>query len=175
MEVKVINISNNKLPQYETPKSAGMDIRADFSRISIENPIKVFGDAEIIFKGDGHNQTLLRLEPGSRALIPTGIFTTIPDGYEVQLRPRSGLAIKKGLNLINCIGTIDADYTAEWGIPVTNQGLETIWIEDGERICQAILNKVEQIEWVEVESIEKTERNGGFGSTNYDEHGNYKK
>lgn len=165
MEVKVINISNNKLPQYETPKSAGMDIRADFSRISIENPIKVFGDVEIIFKGDGHNQTLLRLEPGSRALIPTGIFTTIPDGYEVQLRPRSGLAIKKGLNLINCVGTIDADYTAEWGIPVTNQGLETIWIEDGERICQAVLNKVEQIEWVEVESIEKTERNGGFGST----------
>lgn len=165
IEVKVVNISNNDLPKYETPKSAGADIRADFSRVTVDNPIKVWGDAEIIFAGEGHATTLLRLEPGARALIPTGIFTTIPDGYEVQLRPRSGLAIKKGLNLINCVGTIDADYTAEWGIPVTNQGFETIWIEDGERICQAVLNKVEQIEWVKVESIKETDRVGGFGST----------
>lgn len=108
MTVKVINVSNNKLPQYETPKSAGLDIRADFSRVSPENPIKIFGDGEIIFAGDGHSTTMLRLEPGSRALIPTGLFTAIPEGYEVQLRPRSGLSIKKGLNLINCVGTIDA-------------------------------------------------------------------
>jgi dUTP pyrophosphatase len=133
--------------------------------VSPENPIKVWGDSEIIFAGENYSKTLLRLEPGSRALIPTGIFTAIPVGYEVQLRPRSGLAIKKGLNLINCIGTIDADYRAEWGIPVVNQGLETIWIEDGERICQAVLNKVEQIEWEEVETLEETERKGGFGST----------
>ena len=165
MKVQVINKSKNKLPQYETKASAGLDIRADFSRVSPENPIKVFGDAEIIFAGENHNVTMLRLEPGSRALIPTGIFTAIPEGYEVQLRPRSGLAIKKGLNLINCVGTIDADYRAEWGIPVVNQGLETIWIEDGERICQAVLNKFEQISWEEVKSLDETSRKGGFGST----------
>lgn len=165
MKVQVINKSNNQLPQYETKASAGLDIRADFSRVSPENPIKVFGDAEIIFAGENHNVTMLRLEPGSRALIPTGIFTAIPEGYEIQLRPRSGLAIKKGLNLINCVGTIDADYRAEWGIPVVNQGLETIWIEDGERICQAVLNKFEQISWEEVKSLDETSRKGGFGST----------
>ena len=165
MKINVINISNNQLPQYETPQSAGLDIRADFSRVTPQNPIKIFGEGEIIFAGEGHPITMLRLEPGSRALIPTGIFTAIPKGYEVQLRPRSGLAIKKGLNLINCLGTIDADYRAEWGIPLVNQGLETVWIENGERICQAILNKVEQIEWNVVESLDKTERNGGFGST----------
>jgi dUTP pyrophosphatase len=165
MKVQVVKITPNALPQYETSKSAGMDIRADFSRISPENPIKVWGDSEIIFAGEHHEKTLLRLEPGSRALIPTGLFSAIPEGYEIQLRPRSGLAIKKGLNLINCIGTIDADYRAEWGIPVVNQGLETIWIEDGERICQAVLNKVEHIEWAEVSTLDETGRNGGFGST----------
>lgn len=108
MKVQVINKSKNQLPKYETPASAGLDIRADFSRVSPENPVKVFGDGEIIFAGEEHPLTMLRLEPGSRALIPTGIFTAIPEGYEVQLRPRSGLAIKRGLNLINCVGTIDA-------------------------------------------------------------------
>lgn len=98
MVVKIINKSNNQLPKYETPRSAGMDIRVDFSRISPQNPIKAYGDCEVIYKGESHNTTMLRLEPGSRALIPTGIFTTIPEGYEVQIRPRSGLAIKKGLN-----------------------------------------------------------------------------
>ena len=165
MKVQVINISQNELPKYETSKSAGMDIRADFSRITPENSIKIYGDGGIIFAGEHHSKTLLRIEPGARALIPTGIFTAIPEGYEVQLRPRSGLAIKKGLNLINSIGTIDADYRAEWGIPVTNQGLETIWIEDGERICQAVLNKVEQIDWEIVETLNNTDRAGGFGST----------
>lgn len=165
MKVNVVTITPNPLPQYETPKSAGMDIRADFSRVTPENPIKAWGNAEVIFAGEHHTKTLLRLDPGARALIPTGLFSAIPEGYEIQLRPRSGLAIKKGLNLINCIGTIDADYRQEWGVPVVNQGLETIWIEDGERICQAILNKVEKIEWVEVKSLDSTERAGGFGST----------
>ena len=165
MKVNVVTISPNPLPQYETPKSAGMDIRADFSRVTPESPIKAWGNVEIIFAGEHHTKTLLRLDPGARALIPTGLFSAIPEGYEIQLRPRSGLAIKKGLNLINCIGTIDADYRQEWGVPVVNQGLETIWIEDGERICQAVLNKVEQIEWVQVESLDETERAGGFGST----------
>jgi dUTP pyrophosphatase len=165
MKVNVVTITPNPLPQYETPKSAGMDIRADFSRVTPENPIKAWGNAEVIFAGEHHTKTLLRLDPGARALIPTGLFSAIPEGYEIQLRPRSGLAIKKGLNLINCIGTIDADYRQEWGVPVVNQGLEAIWIEDGERICQAILNKVEKIEWVEVKSLDSTERAGCFGST----------
>ena len=108
MQVSLINLSSFNAPKYETSKSAGMDIRADFSRVTVHNPIKIYGDGEIILAGDSHPVTMLRLEPGSRALIPTGIFTRIPDGYEVQLRPRSGLAIKKGLNLINCVGTIDA-------------------------------------------------------------------
>lgn len=165
MKVQIINKSENQLPKYETPQSAGMDIRADFSRVTPENPVKIYGDGEIIFKGDLHNVTMLRLEPGSRALIPTGLFTKIPEGYEVQLRPRSGLAIKKGLTLINSIGTIDSDYTSEWGILVVNLGLETIWIENGERICQAILNKVEHIEWDTVDKLEETQRKGGFGHT----------
>jgi dUTP pyrophosphatase len=165
MKVQVIKQTPHNLPQYETSKSAGMDIRADFSRITPENPIKVWGNSEIIFSGEHHSKTLLRLDPGSRALIPTGLYTAIPEGYEIQLRPRSGLAIKKGLNLINCVGTIDADYRAEWGVPVVNQGLETVWIEDGERICQAVLNKVERIEWDEVKTLNTTNRNGGFGST----------
>lgn len=165
MQVDIINVSKNALPQYETNKSAGMDIRADFSRVSPQNPIKIYGDGEIIYAGENHHKTLLRIEPGSRALVPTGIFTAIPEGYEMQIRPRSGLAIKKGLNVINCVGTIDADYRNEWGVPVTNQGFETIWIEDGERICQVILNKVERIEWNEVESLDETGRKGGFGST----------
>lgn len=166
--VQIYNNSNNELPKYETNGSAGLDLRADFSRISPSNPIKLFGEGEIIFSGEGHPKTLLCLEPGSRALIPTGLYTSIPQGYEVQLRPRSGLAIKKGLNLINCVGTIDADYRNEWGIPVVNQGLETIWIEDGERICQAVLNKYSTIEWENVSSIDKLtgeDRGGGFGHT----------
>ena len=173
MIVDVINISNNKLPQYETPNSAGLDVRADFSRVTPENPIKLFGDGEIIFKGEGHQKTMLRLEPGSRALIPTGLFTAIPSGYEIQVRPRSGQSLKKGLSCANCVGTIDADYRAEIGVILINHGLETAWIEDGERIAQFILNKVERIEWNQVTSLDKTDRNGGFGSTNLDENGKY--
>ena len=172
MIVEVINKSNNPLPKYETPLSAGMDVRADFSRVSPSNLIKTFGNCQFEYSS---SKKALRMSPGSRALIPTGIFSAIPEGcYEVQLRPRSGLAIKKGLTLINAIGTIDADYRNEWGIPVINLGLEDVWIEDGERICQAVLNKVERIEWKEVNSLDTTERKGGFGSTNYDKNGNYK-
>ena len=109
-KVQIYNISNNPNPQYSNTTDAGAEIRADFSRISPDKPIKIYGEGEIIFSGEGHPTTMLRLEPGSRAIIPTGIYTAIPEGYEVQLRPRSGLAIKKGLNLINCIGTIDAKF-----------------------------------------------------------------
>ena len=173
MEVKVVNKSNNLLPKYETPQSAGLDVRADFSRVTPQNPIKIFGEGEILFKGDSYQKTMLRLEPGSRALIPTGLFTAIPEGYEIQVRPRSGLALKKGVELSNSPGTIDADYRSEIGVILKNGGLDTIWIEDGERICQFVLNKVERIDWNIVESLDKTERNGGFGSTNLDKNGNY--
>lgn len=108
MKVQVYNISNNRLPEYTNKNDAGCDVRADFSRVSPHNPIKLFGEGEVIFAGEGHPTTMLRLEPGSRAIIPTGIYTAIPEGYEVQLRPRSGLAIKKGLSLVNAIGTLDA-------------------------------------------------------------------
>lgn len=173
MEVKVVNKSNNLLPKYETPQSAGLDVRADFSRITPQNPIKVFGEGEILFKGKGHATTMLRLEPGSRALIPTGLFTAIPEGYEIQVRPRSGLSLKHGLTCANCVGTIDADYRNEIGVIIINLGQDTAWIEDGERIAQFVLNKVERIDWNVVESLDKTERNGGFGSTNLDKNGKY--
>ena len=109
------------------------------------------------------------MEPGSRAIIPTGLYTAIPEGYEIQIRPRSGLAIKKGLSLINAVGTIDASYRNELGVPVVNLGFETIWIEDGERIAQAVLNKFEKIEW-KTNSLQEiintgSNRGGGFGSS----------
>ena len=165
MKVQVINKSNNNLPQYETPSSAGLDVRADFSRVTPQNPIKLFGDGEIIFKGDNHSVTMLRLEPGSRALIPTGLFTAIPEGYEIQVRPRSGLSLKKALTCANCVGTIDADYRNEIGVIIINLGQEAAWIEDGERIAQFVLNKVERIDWEEVETLNETTRKGGFGHT----------
>ena len=165
MKVQVVS-KCPKLPKYETPQSAGCDVRADFSRVSPQNPIKLFGDGEIIFAGESHPLTMLRLEPGSRALIPTGIFTAIPEGYEIQVRPRSGLALKKGLSVLNTPGTVDADYRAEIGVILINHSKEAVWIEDGERIAQFVLNKVEQIEWETVDSLNETERKGGFGSTN---------
>ena len=129
MKVQVINKSENQLPKYETPQSAGMDIRADFSRVTPENPVKIYGDGEIIFKGDLHNVTMLRLEPGSRALIPTGLYTAIPNGYELQLRPRSGLALKEGISMVNCVGTIDADYRNEIGVILINHSNKVVCID----------------------------------------------
>lgn len=165
MEVKVINISNNKLPQYETAGAAGLDIRVDLSRVTPNNPIKGFGDAEVIWSGEGHTVPMVRIAPRGRALLPTGLFTAIPEGYQISLRPRSGLSIKKGLSLCNAVGLIDSDYRLEILVPVINLGIEDVYIEDGERVCQALLEKVNRIEWKEVESLDETERNGGFGST----------
>lgn len=165
MQVNIVNISNNPLPKYETPQSAGLDVRANFSRVTPQNPIKVFGEGEVIFNEDGHSKVMLRLEPGSRALIPTGLYTAIPEGYEIQVRPRSGLSLKQGLTCANCVGTIDADYRNEIGVILINLGQNTAWIEDGERIAQFVLNKVERIDWNVIEYLDKTERNGGFGHT----------
>ena len=164
IEIPIINKSNNKLPKYESDGAAGFDIRVSFKDTTPENPIKVFGDAEVIFAGESHPKTMIRLEPMSRALLPTGIFTAIPEGWQVSFRPRSGLAIKKGIQLANTPGTIDSDYRGRWMLPIINLGQETVWIEDGERICQGILEPVFRIKWKEVNNLDETERgDGGFG------------
>lgn len=140
MEIKVRSVSG-RLPEYETAGSAGMDIRA-------------FLDEPVILK------------PGKRALITTGLFVEIPEGYEIQIRARSGLAIKKGIGLVNGIGTIDSDYRGEIGVILINWGEEDFVINDGDRIAQMVAAKYERIEFEEVDELAKSERNtGGFGST----------
>ena len=157
MKVQVVNISKNNLPKYETKGSAGLDIRVDLSRVTPENGIKGFGDAEVIWAGEAHNVPMIRIAPRSRALLPTGLFVAIPEGYQISL--------KQAVTLINAVGLIDSDYRSEIMVPVINLGLEDVYIEDGERVCQALLEPVYRIEWDEVNSLDETERKGGFGST----------
>lgn len=141
MEVKVINKSNNPLPEYSTPQSAGMDLRA-----FITEPVI--------------------LKALDRALIPTGLYIEMPAGYEAQVRPRSGLAIKHGVTVLNSPGTIDADYRGEICVELINLSNKSYTIESGERIAQLVFNKCEQVELVKVEELSKTERGeGGFGHT----------
>mgnify|MGYP000714122389 FL=1 len=141
MKVKVINKSENSLPQYATPLSAGMDVRA-----ANEQPIKI--------------------DPLQRAMVPTGLFLEIPAGYEVQVRPRSGLAAKKGITVLNAPGTIDADYRGEVCVILVNLSSEPFVVEKGERIAQLVLSRHECIEWDECRSLSESERgDGGFGST----------
>ena len=172
--VYVYNQSSNKLPAYETTLAAGMDVRADFSRITETNLLKTKGECEFIFEAgvedmEHDHPAMLKLGAGSRALIPTGLFVAIPEGFEIQVRPRSGWAIKHGITVLNTPGTVDADYRNEIGVILINNGLDPVWIEDGERIAQLVLNVVPQIEWVPVDDkdkLGKTDRTGGFGSTN---------
>jgi len=141
MKINIINKSQHALPNYETIASAGMDLRANLSE-----PIV--------------------LEPLQRALIPTGLFMELPIGYEAQVRPRSGLALKKGITCLNSPGTIDADYRGEIGVILANLSNETFVVENGERIAQMVIAKHERAEWIEVEVLSETERGtGGFGST----------
>lgn len=141
MRVKIINKSNNQLPAYETASSAGMDLRA-------------FVDADVVLK------------PFERKLIPTGLYIELPDGYEAQIRPRSGLAIKSGITVLNSPGTIDADYRGEIKVILINLSNEDFTIKSGERICQMVIAKHEKAEFVEVNEISETERGaGGFGHT----------
>jgi dUTP pyrophosphatase len=141
MKVKIVNTSKHTLPAYETEASAGMDLRANL-------------DEEIVLK------------PLERYLVPTGLFIELPVGFEAQIRPRSGLAIKKGISLLNTPGTIDADYRGEIKIILVNLSNDDFTITDGERIAQMIISKVEKAEWVEVEELQQTERGaGGFGHT----------
>ena len=141
MEVKIINKSNNPLPEYSTIMSAGMDLRA-----FIEHPIV--------------------LRSLNRAIIPTGLYIEIPEGYEAQVRPRSGLAIKHGVTVLNSPGTIDADYRGEICVELINLSNKPYTIESGERIAQLVFNKCEQAKLVEVEELSETERGErGFGHT----------
>lgn len=139
MQVNIINRSKHKLPEYATALSAGMDLRAN-----IDEPIV--------------------LKPMERRIIPTGLFMSLPQGYEAQVRPRSGLAIKKGITVLNSPGTIDADYRGEIGVILINLSNEDFVIEDGERIAQMVIARHEQISWNAVDSLDDTERGaGGFG------------
>jgi len=143
VKVKILNNSRHQLPSYETIASAGMDIRA-----SLNNDIV--------------------LKPMERALIPTALFIELPVGYEAQIRPRSGLAIKKGISVLNSPGTIDADYRGEIKVILINLSTEDFLIQDGERIAQMIVAKHEKVEWENVEILEETERGaGGFGHTGH--------
>ena len=141
MEIKIVNKSNNELPAYSTQLSAGMDLRA-----FLPGPVV--------------------LKPMERKLIPTGLYVEIPAGYEAQIRPRSGLALKKGITVLNSPGTIDADYRGEVGIILINLSNDDFVIESGERICQMIIASHETVEWNLVEKLEETQRGeGGFGHT----------
>mgnify|MGYP001575692445 CR=1 FL=1 len=141
MKVRIVNKSKHPLPAYETDLSAGMDLRAN-----IDEPVT--------------------LKPLERAMIKTGLFIELPEGYEAQIRPRSGLAFKHGIGIVNSPGTIDADYRGEIGILLVNLSNEDFTIQDGERICQMIISKHETVEWIEADVLNDTERGaGGFGHT----------
>ena len=141
MKIKIINKSHHPMPAYATPQSAGMDIRANLTE-----PVE--------------------LKPFERKLIPTGLYIALPEGYEAQLRPRSGLALKHGLTLLNTPGTIDADYRGEIGVILVNLSTEPFTIADGERICQMVIATHAHVEWEAVETLDETERGaGGFGHT----------
>lgn len=141
MKVKIINHSKHPLPEYKTIASAGMDLNANLDEA-------------------------VTLKPLERKLIPTGLFMELPIGYEAQVRPRSGLALKHGISVLNSPGTIDADYRGEIGVILVNLSNDEFTIQDGERIAQMVIAQHETAEWVEVESLEESERGaGGFGST----------
>ena len=141
MTIKIINKSNNPLPRYESTQAAGMDIRC-------------------------HLTESITLQPLERKLVPTGLYIELPVGYEAQIRPRSGLALKRGLTVLNTPGTIDADYRGEVCVILVNLSSEDFVVEDGERIAQMVIARHEQAEWQEVEVLDETERGtGGFGHT----------
>ncbi|KAF9659213.1 dUTP diphosphatase [Tenacibaculum sp. ZH5_bin.1] len=141
MNVQIINKSKHQTPTYETEGSAGMDLRANINEAII-------------------------LKPLERAIIKTGLFIALPVGYEAQVRPRSGLAAKKGITVLNSPGTVDADYRGEIGVILVNLSNEDFTVNDGERIAQLVITKHERVNWQEVEVLNETERGaGGFGST----------
>ena len=144
VRVRVANIGSNPLPEYATPQSAGLDLRAH-----LDGPVV--------------------LQPGERRLVPTGLHIELPDGFEAQVRPRSGLAYKHGLTVLNSPGTIDADYRGDVGVILINHGQAPFTVEDGERIAQLVLARYERVEWAVIDTVEQlpssTRGAGGFGHT----------
>lgn len=144
IKVKIINRSGHDVPAYETPSAAGMDVRACL-------------DAPVV------------IAPMERTLIPTGLRVQLPQGYEMQLRPRSGLALKKGITLVNTPGTVDADYRGEIGVILINLSDEPVTVSDGERICQMVITNYTRVDWEPVDELDHTVRgDGGFGHTGVD-------
>ncbi len=141
LKVKVINRSANELPRYETPLAAGMDVRANIAESIV-------------------------LKPLERAMVPTGLFVELPAGYELQVRPRSGLAAKHGLTVLNSPGTVDADYRGEIRVILVNLSAEPFEVKPGERVAQLVVARHERAEWEQTDELSETERGaGGFGST----------
>ena len=147
MKVQVVNKSSNPLPEYSTEYSAGMDLRANL-------------------KDEKGNDEVISIAPGKRVLIPTGLYLSIPYGYEGQIRPRSGLALKYGITVLNTPGTIDADYRGEIKVCLINLSNDTFDVHHGDRIAQIVFAKVDQVQFIEVDKLDDTERGiGGFGHT----------
>ncbi len=141
MKINIINKSKHALPHYETKSSAGMDLKANINKE-------------------------ITLKPLERIIVKTGLFMALPQGFEAQVRPRSGLAIKNGISVLNAPGTIDADYRGEIGVILINLSNENFTIKDGDRIAQMVIAKYKQANWIEVENLDQTKRGtGGFGST----------
>lgn len=157
INIPVINKSNNELPEYAHKGDAGFDLRANIEEIENSN---------YLFNAIKLNVTTIILNPGGRALIPTGLYMAIPKGYELQIRPRSGLALKHGITVLNTPGTIDAVYRGNIGVILINNGTEPFIIEQGDRIAQGVLNKVEEANLIEAESLDETDRSdSGYGKS----------
>lgn len=167
MKVKIVKKSDWPLPKYESKYAAGMDIRGDFQRIVIDsnNKPKQFYNCELLYTTAGV-PLQIKMHPGGRCLVPTGLFIQLPHKYEAQVRPRSGLALKKGITVLNTPGTIDSDYRGEIGVILINTSNKDVIIEDGDRIAQLVISKYKSINWNKVETLEYTARGeNGFGST----------
>ena len=157
INVPVINKSSNELPKYAHKGDAGFDLRATVEEIKNDN---------YLFNAIKFSATTIILNPGGRVLIPTGLYMAIPEGYELQIRPRSGLALKYGITVVNTPGTIDAVYRGNIGVILKNDGTEPFIIEQGDRIAQGVLNKVEEANLIEVDSLDETDRSdSGYGKS----------
>ena len=157
INVPVINKSSNELPKYAHKGDAGFDLRANVEEIKNDN---------YLFNAIKFNATTIILNPGGRVLIPTGLYMAIPEGYELQIRPRSGLALKHDITVVNTPGTIDAVYRGNIGVILKNDGTEPFIIEQGDRIAQGILNKVEEANLIETDSLDETDRSdSGYGKS----------
>lgn len=158
MDILVVNNSLNELPKYARQGDAGMDLRADFSQGINEDLL--------YFSAYDSDRNVVIIFPGGRALIPTNLRTALPEGYEAQIRPRSGMALKHGISVLNTPGTIDGGYRNDWGVILINLGDEEFEVAQGDRVAQVVLNKFEEINWVKVAELPPSERGlTGFGDS----------